>query len=617
MNVMVIEAKQRYYQELIERCGTDSKRLFSVASMLLGQPRSCSLPSGDPKDTAAMFSEFFISKIERIRASIPSDARRSTLMEERHRDVTTPLQSFTPISEDVLLRMISQAKPKYCDLDPIPTQWVKLASTELCPVLKRIINDSLSQGLFPDSFKAALVSPRIKKTSLNPDDPASYRPVSNLSFSSKLLERVVSQQLTQHLRDNNLEEPQQSAYRKGHSTETALLKVTTDIRLAIGERKVVAMALLDLSAAFDTVSSELLLSTLASLGVVGTALQWLRSYLTDRRQSVVVSGSCSSSQNLVCGVPQGSVLGPLLFSIYTTPLASLLRGHEGVHFHQYADDLQIYVSAEPEDLPDAVRRLEECIACVESWMNQNELKLNNSKTDFILYGHKPTIAKTTLPSLAVGEVRVMPKPAVRNIGVRLDSALTLEEQVSQVCRASCAQLKNLSRIKKCLDKKSLERLVHAYITTRLDFSNALYYGITDRILSKLQTVQNSCARLLVNLNRYAHVTPVLKQLHWLPVKERIIFKILVITYKCLNDPAFPSYLCDFITMNASVNRPTRTVNTFMITVPFTRLSYLQKTAFNHYAPLLWNQLPFHVRSAKSLPVFKSLLKTHLFLQHFD
>ena len=180
--------------------------------------------------------------------------------------------------------------------------------------------------------------------------------------------------------------------------------------------------------------------------------------------------------------------------------------------------------------------------------------------------------------------------------------------------ASYAQLKTLSHIKKCFNKKSLEKIIHAYVTTRLDFCNSLYYGINDRILSKLQCLQNSCARFLVNLHRYAHVTPLLKQLHWLPVKERIVFKILVMTFKCLHDPDYPSYMCDFISMNAPVHRPIRTVNSCLVNVPFTRVSYVQNTAFNHYAPLLWNRLPLHVRLAPSLSVFKTRLKTHLFRQ---
>ena len=279
VNAMLTRTKQRYYHELIEGCGSDSKRLFSTTSALLGRPRSTALPSSDLEKTASMFSQFFISKIDRIRESIVNNATNNNSVNQTAPYHSVPLQSFTPVSEELLLKLISEAKSKYCGLDPIPTQWVKTAANELCPVLMRIINCSLSQGVFPDRFKAALVSPRIKKSSLDPENPASYRPVSNLSFTSKLLEKVVSQQLAKHLHENELMEPLQSAYRKAHSTETALLKVMTDIRLAIGRREVVAMALLDLSAAFDTVNSEFLLSTLHSLGVTGTALQWFGSYI--------------------------------------------------------------------------------------------------------------------------------------------------------------------------------------------------------------------------------------------------------------------------------------------------------------------------------------------------
>jgi hypothetical protein len=211
----------------------------------------------------------------------------------------------------------------------------------------------------------------------------------------------------------------------------------------------------------------------------------------------------------------------------------------------------------------------------------------------------------------VGNVSVVVKASVRNIGAQLDERLCLDEQVAAVCRTSYAQLKNLARIKKNFDRKSLEKLIHAFITSRLDFCNSLYFAAKNHSLSKLQILQNSCARLLVNLNRYAHVTPILNQLHWLPVKQRIVFKILVITYKCIHDVEFPSYLRDFITLNAQ-DRPTRTANSCTVTVPFTRSSFVKDSAFNHFAPTLWNNLPVHLRLSSSLPVFKSRLKTHLF-----
>ena len=194
-----------------------------------------------------------------------------------------------------------------------------------------------------------------------------------------------------HLKRNDLMEAMQSAYRKGHSTETVLLKVTTDIRNAIGRQEVVVLALLDLSAAFDTVDVETLISTLMSLGVTGSALRWLQSYLTEREQIVAVKGGRSAPKQVVCGVPQGSVLGPLLFSIYTLPLSRLLRSL-GIEFHQYTDDLQLYISTKPEKLPEAVAQLEECICVVEQWMNKNHLKLNCAKTDFSIFGSKRTLS---------------------------------------------------------------------------------------------------------------------------------------------------------------------------------------------------------------------------------
>ena len=168
----------------------------------------------------------------------------------------------------------------------------------------------ISNGVFPNAFKIAHVSPRLKKSSLNPEDFANYRPVSYLSFISKTLERVVAEQLVNHLEANGLSEPFQSAYRRHHSTETALIRIQTDIKHAIADHKIVLMAMLDLSAAFDTVSHGMLLVSLEAAGIQGTALKWMESYIQDRSQIVVVKEEKSSPEKLETGVAQGSVLGP-------------------------------------------------------------------------------------------------------------------------------------------------------------------------------------------------------------------------------------------------------------------------------------------------------------------
>jgi hypothetical protein len=249
-------------------------------------------------------------------------------------------------------------------------------------------------------------------------------------------------------------------------------------------------------------------------------------------------------------------------------------------------------------------------------MNDHELKLNGSKTEFIVYGKKTSLQTADPTQLRVGDAVIMPKKSVRNIGFVLDCSLSAEDQVNHVCWVSYLQLKNLSRLKKYMNRKCLEKLIHAFITSRIDFCNSLYFGLNARLLSKLQILQNSCARFLCGVKRVDHITPVLKDLHWLPVEQRIVFKVLVLIFKCLYDPDFPAYLASSISLHVPRFNPARSPNTFLLDVPFTRLSYLQNTAFTHFAPLLWNRLPLHLRSIQSLSVFKSHLKTHLFILSF-
>ena len=232
-------------------------------------------------------------------------------------------------------------------------------------------------------MKSAVVTPLLKKATLDPEILKNYRPVSNLSFVSKVLERVVAQQLTSYMTDNNLHEYLQSAYKPGHSTETALVKVQNDILTSIDQHGIVILILLDLSAAFDTIDHDVLFSRMEStLGITGPALEWFRSYLGDRTLRVQIDDSFSTSQEILWSVPQGSVLGPLLFLIYLLHLGILIRRH-GLELHVYADDTQLYISIIPINqrvVDEGVAKLENCLTDIYTWMSQNKLKLNADKT---------------------------------------------------------------------------------------------------------------------------------------------------------------------------------------------------------------------------------------------
>ncbi|PVD26815.1 hypothetical protein C0Q70_11961 [Pomacea canaliculata] len=271
------------------------------------------------------------------------------------------------------------------------------------------------------------MKPILKKHNLDPSSCKNYRPVSNLPFVSKLVERVVAQQLTFHLDRYSLLDKFQSAYRPKHSCETALLRLMNDLLCSADAEKVTLVVLLDLSAAFDVIDHSTLLTRLQmEVGIGGSALQWFHSYLSDRTQRVMVNQASSVTVPLLCGVPQGSVLGPVLFSIYTSQLGPLIEKHN-VNRKMFADDTELYFSfsTDSESVSEAVCAVEDCCLEVKSWMLRNKLKLNDEKTEAMLCGSKLSLSKVSLDSIQVGQARIPLSSSVRNLGLYVDNLLCL------------------------------------------------------------------------------------------------------------------------------------------------------------------------------------------------
>ena len=463
----------------------------------------------------------------------------------------------------------------------------------------------------PDSIKSAIVTPLIKKPTLDKEDLKNYRPVSNLPFVSKVIERVVDNQLRSHMSENDLFECMQSAYRANHSTETALVRVLNDILLAVDKKQMVGLVLLDLSAAFDTINHSVLLQRLRDrIGLDGTALKWFKSYLTNRSQKVSVKGSLSSSFRLETGVPQGSVLGPLLFTIYMSPLADLIRKH-GIEVHFFADDTQIYICFSQSEVTTSIANLEMCIRAVRQWMAQNFLKLNDDKTEFLLLTSKHLNGSIAFPSsIRVGDLDVAAVSMARNIGAMFDTHVSLDQHVRSISKSCYFQLHNISQIRKFLTPGATALLVNALVTSKLDGLNALLVGLPQQTIMSLQRVQNHAARVVTGVARYDHITPVLHDLHWLPVHYRIQFKILLLTFKCVLGIA-PSYLSDLINMYKP-SRSLRSQDQLLLQQPRARLASYGDRAFAIVAPSLWNQVPYDIRASSSVTIFKKRLKTYLF-----
>ena len=366
-----------FFKGFIEDNSTDQKKLFSATKRLLGRENEIEYPKvNDRAVPTDKFSNYFVQKIDIIQTKLDNMASTAPphIASENVPDVPS-ISQFTLLCQSDVQKLIEATPKKSCMLDPIPTPLVIGCIDILLPVITKIINISLQTGQFVDQWKCALVHPLLKKPGLDLV-LKSYRPVSNLQYISKLTEKAIFQQTNGHMVINSLYPELQSSYRQHHSTETALLKLMNDVLLNMNSQQVTLMVLLDLSSAFDTVNHDILLERLdKDIGMRGVTLDWFRSYLSNRCQQVCANGSLSKQYHLNCGVPQGSCLGPLLFSMYTSTLFKVIERHLP-KAHCYADDTQLYVSFKPDEAKaqdEAIRAMENCIEDLRNWLIEGRL----------------------------------------------------------------------------------------------------------------------------------------------------------------------------------------------------------------------------------------------------
>ena len=349
-----------------------------------------------------------------------------------------------------------------------------------------------------------------------------------------------------------------------------------------------------------------------------SALAWFKSYISDRSQSVVINGKVSSKLPLNFGVPQGSKLGPILFNSYIAPVSEVAQRNH-IEDQKYADDEQLILSVKPtlKSQGDAVQKMEKCIVDILNFLHDNKLCNNGDKTELLLIGAPQQLKKLKISSIKIENVEIKTLDHVRNLGVLFDKNMTMEKHVNKMCKNAYFNIRNLSKIRKTLDKESIKTAVNSLVTPHLDYGNALLYGTNTYLLDKLQVAQNSAVRLIEKLKKRDSVTNSRKQLHWLPIPARIHFKLMMTTWKALNNQA-PKYIQQLITEKQQQNHNLRSNNKFLLAIPPSlNTNKFEDRAFSFAAPTLWNSLPDYVRNAVTLLTFKKNLKTHLFEKFYN
>ena len=584
---------------------TNPRQLWRAVDSVFGRTKRCDVTSAAP--TSDDFATYFTKKVDDVRRSTQNAPSPVFSAPD---DSCADFPSFRSLTIEDVQKLISESSNKQSCLDPLPTWLLKQCADILAPYITAMFNASLATGNVPSSFKNAVVTPLIKKQGLDTDMPQNYRPVSNLPVLSKLLECAVFSQLQVHVDACKLLPPQQSAYRRGHSTETALVKVYSDLVRALDDGHQAVLALLDMTAAFDTVDHSILLQRLYhTFRITDGALDWFTSYLSNRSQSVRLHDGQSPFRPVPHGVPQGSVLGPLLFILYTADIGHIAEKH-GLSSHFYADDSQLYVTCRRGEELKCAQRVSACIDEIADWMASNRLMLNPSKTDLLwcsMRGHPDGV------TLMLRGVPVEPSCLVRNLGVSLDEELTLTTHVNLLVGRCYGQLRSIKSCRRALTRSAAVMMVNSFIVSRVDYCNSLLAACSQQQLDKLQRVLNCAARVIYGGRRGDHVTPLLRDnLHWLRIRERITFKLCLLVYKATRGLA-PSYIADMCIPVATVStrQSLRSAARGDLLVPRTRVKFGNR-AFAVAGPEAWNSLPVDIRSSDTVTAFKNSLKTYLF-----
>ena len=515
---------------------------------------------------------------------------------------------FGEITKEETIKIIKSLKSSSCGEDGITGKFVKIAAEYLAQPLSNIINSSFKHKVFPEQWKRAIVKPIPKNN--NPLTESHYRPISLLSVFSKIHKKFATKEIIKFLQAENLQDIYQSAYKANHGTITALLNITDDIYNALDDSELTLLVLIDYSKAFDTINHRILYAKLKVLGFHKDAISWVIAYLTDRKQKVKTLEDESGWEYVKNGVPQGSVIGPLLFSILVSDIRDVF---EECKYHMYADDTQAYKRSTLDNVNSTIQKINSDLKRVSKYSDNNCLKINADKSNYIIIGSKDHTTKLQdirLDDIVINNEPIKRETVTTNLGIEFDQNLTWENQITKQVQNGYFKLKQLYRFKNFLSEKCKARLIETYVLSQLNYGNTVTQNITKELQNKLQKLQNSCFRFIYKVRKFEHISPYINEAKSLNINARTKYHGLVLMHKIVTKKA-PVYLCNRIKYRSDIHtRNTRNSN--LIHLPRLKKnvkagSFFHKTAIE-YNKILSKSI---ISTDSSIGSFKTRCKKYL------
>ena len=601
----ILNAKREYYDSLIQESVNDSKTLWSSLKSMLPKKATTVTQSvltadgaetKEPLEVANAFNSFFTSVGATLAKKFQDVPRTiSTRSENRFK--------FQPVSAEAVCKQLRGLKTsKAHGVDGIPARLLKVAARELALPIATIFNYSLSTGTIPAEWKQARVTPIFKEG--DKQDTSNYRPISVLPLCMKVFERIVHNQFHTHITTNNLLNPNQSGFRPKHSTTTALIDVTDYLYNQSQNGLITGAIFLDLKKAFDTVNPVILQEKLRAIGVHGTELQWFDNYFTNRTQVVSANGAVSTTQPISCGVPQGSILGPLLFTLYVNDLSSVAVHSKVV---LYADDTAIFVSG--KNIEDIQGKLSSDLERISAWLYANKLTLNANKTKTMLFGTNQRLARLdTELSVTAGDIELEQVPCFKYLGLHFDPVLNWKQHTEFISKKISQRIGVLKRTRNCLTTDTANLLYKSLILPIISYGDTVWSKGVKANLVRLQRLQNRAGRVVLRCDTRTHIVDIHSQLKWPLCQVSINLHKCLLVGKCLYG-AVPQYLQGIFQRVDSVhNHGTRRADAGLF-VPRAN-STAAKNMFAYEGAVLYNGLPMVLKSADNFIDFKRNCNSH-------
>ena len=602
-------AKADYYSSVFAKLKGDTKGMWTEINNVLGNKKYKKLPSSfhnrnlklhSLKDIVEEFNNYFLSVGENLSDNIPAvnHSHDSYLRMNRINESLF----LKPTSPTEIIKITSNIKmSKSTGHDDISSRVVKSSIHCFVEPLCYILNRSICSGVVPEKLKLAKIIPLHKKGDIH--DMSNYRPIAILPVFTKLLEKIMYHRLYDFLQNKNILTDNQFGFRKKYSTSLAIFNLTESVLKEMEKGNFCIGLFMDLSKAFDTIDHHILLNKLEYYGVRGIALQWFCSYLHQRKQYVMVNGVKSSIQCNNCGVPQGSVLGPLLFLIY---INDIVNSSKLFRFSLFADDTVATLSG--KNLQTLVSSVNREISNVSLWFKVNKLSLNLSKTNYIIFRTRKRRVPTNLPEILIDDAIINKVDNVKFLGVTINEYLDWSTHISVISKSVARSVGILSKLKFILPSNILKLIYNSLILPHLSYCNHIWGNTFKSHLKKLHILQKKSVRIITKSSFYSASAPLFKSLLILPIHDLVTLNTLIFMFS-VNTKLLPEKYCNMFVLNSNFHSySTRQKHYFHL--PKVRLT-LSLNSLSYVGIKLWNQLDESIGSSSTLSRFKKLCRTYL------